>query len=83
MKTDNKDFEEFVSQTGFDPRRDIQQILFVSGGPGECTPEQWARAMLSSAPRPVRFRRGFGRDAALASDAASDHRSKGDCRRGA
>ncbi len=35
MKADNKDLEQFVSQTGFDPRRDIQQILFVTSGPAE------------------------------------------------
>ncbi len=29
---------------------------FAVSGPGERTPEQWARAMLSSAPRPVRFK---------------------------
>jgi hypothetical protein len=38
------------------PVVDYADTFTVTGGPGECTPEQWARAMLSSAPRPVRFK---------------------------
>jgi len=30
----NQDFEQFVAQTGFDPRHDVQQIIFASTGPG-------------------------------------------------
>ena len=30
----NPDFEQFMQQTGFDPRRDLQYILFASFGPG-------------------------------------------------
>jgi hypothetical protein len=38
------------------PVVDYADAFTVTGGPGECTPEQWARAVLSSAPRPVRFK---------------------------
>ncbi|HEX4255776.1 MAG TPA: hypothetical protein VH089_11840 [Streptosporangiaceae bacterium] len=38
------------------PAVDYADAFTVTGGPGECTPEQWARAMLSRAPRPVRFK---------------------------
>jgi hypothetical protein len=38
------------------PVVDYADAFTVTGGPGERTPEQWARAMLSSAPRPVRFK---------------------------
>lgn len=32
MKTDDVHFEEFIAQTGFDPRRDLQAIVFASSG---------------------------------------------------
>ena len=35
IKTDDKDLEQFVNETGFDPRRDIQQVLFTCSGPAE------------------------------------------------
>jgi hypothetical protein len=38
------------------PVIDYADAFTVTGGPGERTPEQWARAMLSGAPRPVRFK---------------------------
>ena len=39
------------------PVVDYADAFTVTGGPaGECTPEQWARAMLSGAPRPVRLK---------------------------
>jgi hypothetical protein len=38
------------------PVLDYADAFTVTGGPGEHSPEQWARAMLSSAPRPVRFK---------------------------
>jgi hypothetical protein len=38
------------------PVVDYADAFTVTGGPGEYTPEQWARAMLSSAPCPVRFK---------------------------
>ena len=31
----NKDFAEFVQRTGFDPRRDLQQVLFATSGPSK------------------------------------------------
>lgn len=33
-QNDNKDFADFVQQTGFDPRRDLQNLIFESSGPG-------------------------------------------------
>jgi hypothetical protein len=33
MKTGNQDFENFVTETGFDPRHDLQEVLFASTGP--------------------------------------------------
>lgn len=35
-KVQNEDthFQQMIDQTGFDPRRDLQSILFVTGGPG-------------------------------------------------
>lgn len=30
---DNRDFADFVEQTGFDPRRDLQSLIFESSGP--------------------------------------------------
>ena len=38
------------------PIVDYADAFTVTGGPGECTPEQWAQAVLSSAPRPIRFK---------------------------
>lgn len=32
MHTTSHDFEQFVSETGFDPRHDIQQLLFADAG---------------------------------------------------
>lgn len=32
-QNDNRDFGEFVEQTGFDPRRDLQSIVFETSGP--------------------------------------------------
>jgi hypothetical protein len=33
MNTTDHDFDEFVRDTGFDPRRDLQQVLFAVAGP--------------------------------------------------
>jgi hypothetical protein len=33
-KDENHDFAEFVQQTGFDPRRDLQNLVFATSGPG-------------------------------------------------
>lgn len=39
----NPDFEQFIQQTGFDPRRDLQYILFASlGSAGPNTPPRFA-----------------------------------------
>src|SRR6201996_9474007 len=35
LKTGDNDLEQFANETGFDPRRDLQQILFASNGPAE------------------------------------------------
>ncbi|HTU43842.1 MAG TPA: hypothetical protein VMF91_02180 [Bryobacteraceae bacterium] len=35
INTSDQELEHFVTETGFDPRRDIQQMLFVSNGPAE------------------------------------------------
>jgi len=35
INTSDQELEHFVNETGFDPRRDIQQMLFVSNGPAE------------------------------------------------
>ncbi len=32
INTENQDFQQMVQQTGFDPRRDVQDFLFVSPG---------------------------------------------------
>ena|SRR6185437_14080983 len=32
-QNDNHDFADFVEQTGFDPRRDLQSLIFESAGP--------------------------------------------------
>lgn len=32
-QNDNQDFADFVEQTGFDPRRDLQSLIFESSGP--------------------------------------------------
>lgn len=33
INTTDRDFEQFVTETGFDPRRDIDQLLFTATGP--------------------------------------------------
>jgi hypothetical protein len=35
MNVNNQGLEQFVAETGFDPRHDIQEILFASSGPAE------------------------------------------------
>ncbi|MBV9761848.1 MAG: hypothetical protein JO340_14905 [Acidobacteriaceae bacterium] len=35
MNVNNQGLEQFVAQTGFDPRHDIQEIVFASSGPVE------------------------------------------------
>ena len=35
MKTDDKDFQTFVSATGFDPTRDVDEILVAASGAGK------------------------------------------------
>jgi hypothetical protein len=35
MNTTGHDFDQFVHDTGFDPRRDLQQVVFASTGPGQ------------------------------------------------
>ena len=35
IDTGDQGLEQFVSETGFDPRHDLQQILFASNGPNE------------------------------------------------
>jgi hypothetical protein len=32
-QTEDEHFQEMINQTGFDPRRDLQNILFATGGP--------------------------------------------------
>jgi hypothetical protein len=32
-RPDDRDFEQMLEQTGFDPRRDVESVLFVSGPP--------------------------------------------------
>lgn len=34
MGTDSADFQQMMEQTGFDPRRDVQDAIFFSAGPG-------------------------------------------------
>jgi hypothetical protein len=35
IHSNDQDLEHFVSETGFDPRHDLQQILFATSGPAE------------------------------------------------
>jgi hypothetical protein len=35
MNITDHDFDQFIHDTGFDPRRDLQQVLFASAGPGQ------------------------------------------------
>ena len=35
IHSNDQDLEHFVSETGFDPRHDIQQMVFATTGPGE------------------------------------------------
>ena len=34
MNSDDQGFQQMTQETGFDPRRDVQDVLFVSNGPG-------------------------------------------------
>lgn len=39
INSDHPEFDQMVQQTGFDPRRDIEDVLFASSGPaGQSTP---------------------------------------------
>ena len=35
INTNSQPFEDMISQTGFDPRRDVQEVLFGSSAPGD------------------------------------------------
>ena len=46
-QADDGHFQEMISETGFDPRRDLQSILFASGGPLSGGQAQTAFAILA------------------------------------